>query len=303
MKDPKEHVPKAEGVGVSRWLLAHDGWLKLAQIILIPLTLGLATFSLTFCNNQEEQRLAEDKRFVEIIDKLESTINANGALSVTVDSRPAIGLTQKGIHELDSKVRIYLAMLDSKEKLRMLLFLYSTGFIKHTVAAQSTYPGTFGLCRVQPMPKTALFCNITSSGLPLDNLSASRQFLRQITLVFSSANAADFHESDLYGAQLMGTNLSNANLRKANLEKAYLISADLTNADLRESKLSGAYFHCSKLSKTNLTGANWSDDNPAMYNRHTDFGGSYPWIVANRAPWTLVDIEKFRDCPYSPKPD
>ena len=303
MKDSTEPNSNTEGGGVSRWLQVHDGWLKLAQIIVIPLTLGLATFFLTYCNNQEQQSLAEDKRFVEIIDKLETTINTNGAQSISVDGRPAIGLTQKGIHELDSKVRIYLAMLGAKEKLRMLLFLYSTGFVKHSVADATTYPGTIGLCRVQPLPQSTLYCNITSSGLPLEGLEASGQSLRQIKLVFSSANGADFHNSDLYGAELMGTNLLNANFRRANLKRAYLISADLRNADLRGSNLSGTYFHCSQLAKAEFTDAQWSTNNPPKYNQRTDFGGKYPWEGTNRAPWTLVDIEKFRDCPYSPKSD
>lgn len=302
MKHPKEQALKEEGSGVSRWLLLHDGWLKLAQIIVIPLTLGLATFSLTFCNNQEEQRLAEDKRFVEIIDKLESTINSNGAQSIIVDAHPAIGLTQKGIHELDSKARIYLAMLGAKEKMRMLLFLYSTGFIKHTFADADTYPGTIGLCRVESVTQTTLYCNITSSGLPLDGLDASGQSLRQIKLIFSSANGADFHDSDLYNAELMGTTLSNTNFRGANLDKAYLISANLSNADLRGSNLSGAYFHCSDLAKADFTGAQWSANNPPMYNHKTIFGGQYPWKGTNRAPWKLMDIEKFKKCPYSPRP-
>jgi len=303
MKHSAEPNPSPEGSGVSRWLQVHDGWLKLAQIIVVPLTLGFAAFFLTYCNNQEQQRLAEDKRFVEIIDKLESTINTSEAHSISVDAHPAIGLTQKGIHELDSKARIYLAMLRAKEKLRMLLFLYSTGFVKHSVADTSTYPGTIGLCRVQPLPATNLYCNITSSGLPLEGLDASGQSLRQIKLVFSSATGADFHDSDLYGAELMGTKLLNANFIRANLRRAYLISADMRNADLRKSNLSGAYFHCTQLAKADFTDAQWSTNNPPKYNHRTDFGGRYPWVGTNRAPWTLVDIKKFSDCPYSPKSD
>lgn len=301
MKHPKEHSSEAEGSGVSRWLLDHDGWLRLAQIILIPLTLGFSTFFLTFCNSQKEQRLAEDRRFVEIIDKLEATINTDEAQSVSVDAHPALGLTQKGVHALDSKARIYLGMLDPKEKLRMLLFLYNTGFIKHSVADASTYPGTIGLCRSQPDPKKLLYCNITSSGLPLDGLDASGQSLRQIKIIFSSANGADFHDSNLYGAELIGTSLQKANFSNANLKKAYLISADLKDANLRGAKLTGAYFHCSKLTNVDFSGAEWSEENPPKYNQRTEFGSKYPWEGSRRTPWQLVEIEKFKDCPYSPK--
>ena len=307
MKHPKKDASEINDSGVSRWLLDHDGWLRLAQIIVIPLTLGLSTFFLTFCNSQKEQRLAEDKRFVEIIDKLEATINTDDAQSVSVDGHPALGLTQKGIHEMDSKARIYLGMLGPKEKLRMLLFLYNIGFIKHTYASSGTYPGTIGLCRSQPDPKKLLYCNITSAGLPLDGLDAPNQDIHQMKLVFSSLKGSSFQGSDLHGAELMGSNMNNSSFSDADLTGSYLISANLKNANFAGAVLTGANFHCANLSGADVRKSKWDKSNPPKYNTRTRLAGMDP---AEKAfvvdAWELDKREKFKKfekCPYDPKKD
>ena len=99
--DHGNHDPQARGL--SRLLIEHDGLVKLAQIIIIPLTLGVATIFLSYSNSDRERRLAEDKRFVEIIDKLEVTMNAGDSQSITIDAHPALGLPLKEIHSLDTQ--------------------------------------------------------------------------------------------------------------------------------------------------------------------------------------------------------
>lgn len=299
--DHGNHDPQARGL--SRLLIEHDGLVKLAQIIIIPLTLGVATIFLSYSNSDRERRLAEDKRFVEIIDKLEVTMNAGDSQSITIDAHPALGLPLKEIHSLDTQAKAYLGMLAPGEKARLVSFLYHIGLIKHTVADQYTIPGTIGKCRLQPSRGRTLYCNITGSGLALNKMDASDLSLRQVKIIFSSLNDAKFNRSDLYGAELMGSSLVRADLSGANLKKSYLISADLRQANLAGADLTGAYLQCSNLSQADLESAKWDPSHPPMYNKRTIFpSDKQPWLGANRSPWKFDDgpESKFQSCPYSP---
>lgn len=299
--DHSNHDPQARGL--SRLLIEHDGLVKLAQIIIIPLTLGVATIFLSYTNSDRDRRLAEDKRFVDIIDKLEATMNAGDSQSITIDAHPALGLPLKEIHSLDTQAKAYLGMLAPSEKARLLSFLYNIGLIKHTVAVENTIPGTIGACKVQSSLDHTLFCNITGSGLALNKMDASDLSLRQIKIIFSSLNDTKFNRSDLYGAELMGSSLVRADLSGASLKKSYLISTDLRQANLAGADLTGAYLQCSNLSQANLESAKWDPSNPPKYNKRTIFPSDKPpWLGANRTPWKFDDgpDSKFQSCPYSP---
>jgi uncharacterized protein YjbI with pentapeptide repeats len=282
----------------------HEGLLKLFQIILIPLTLGLATFFLSYHNSANERSRSAREQFIKIVDKLEVSMNDEDARSIVVNSRPAIGLPLKSVNDVDNKVKLFLGLLEPKERQRLVLFLYNAGLINHAVAKASTYPGTAGLCHTQQSTESSLYCNIVGSGLSLDRLDLRNQHLPHLKILFSSMRDADFSDSHLYGVELMGSDLSKSKFTKSNLKNAYFISAKLNGSDFKDANLSRAYFQCADLSNADFSGATWSSSEPPFYNSSTQFSaGDKPW--AGKTPWVHSDgrNNKLKHCPYTPKSD
>jgi uncharacterized protein YjbI with pentapeptide repeats len=302
IKHPARSDSKKEN-SLESFLGSHEGLLKLFQIILIPLTLGLATFFLSYYNSASERSRNAREQFIKIIDKLEESMNDEESRSILVNSRPAVGLRLKSLNNVDNKVKLFLALLEPKEQQRLILFLYNVGLINHAVAQKDTYPGTAGLCNAQQLTESSLYCNIAGSGLSLDRLDLRYQNMPHLKLVFSSLRGADFSGSRLYGLEFMGSDLTNSTFTKSHLVNAYFISAKLERSVFTGANLSRAYFQCADLRNADFSGATWNPKEPPFYNNATQFSaGDKPW--AGKTPWVYSDgrNNKFKDCPYTPKP-
>jgi uncharacterized protein YjbI with pentapeptide repeats len=304
MTKPPARRDSAKENSLESFLGRHEGLLKLFQIILIPLTLGLATFFLSYHNSANERSRSTREQFIKIVDKLEASMNDEESRSILVNSRPAIGLPLKSLNNVDNKVKLFLGLLEPEEQQRLVLFLYNVGLINHAVAKKSTYPGTAGLCNTEQLSESSLYCNIAGSGLSLDGLDLRNQNLPHLKIVFSSLKGANFSGSRLYGFELMGSDLSNSTFANSYLVNAYFISANLKKSVFKGADLSRAYFQCADLRNADFSRATWSPEEPPFYNSRTQFSaGDKPW--AGKTPWVHSDgrKNKFKDCPYTPNPD
>lgn len=246
-----------------RWtgLGQKKGW-DLFTSLSLPVVLFVGGSLFTYWNNQQQQRIADDNRKQEILNKyLDQMAESlkDGLLKAQPGSEKFVIAQARTITTLLS--------VDKRRQSLLIQFLSASGLnqIGNKVAFDKNGKMQLGkddrvlLYRAQ-MAKTNLTNSDLSGALLIEsNLSranvgciqANSRDLNQCSdLSSASLLYANLREANLKGANLNYAVLENAHLYRANLENAVLWRADLKGADLRGVNFRGAY-----LDKTNLSHA------------------------------------------------
>lgn len=270
--------------GLGKWINSHDGLIRIAQILIVPITLAILPLAADFLARQREMRADQVSMFISAKDKIEKVMAEPGNQTLMIWNQPVIALTQSSILLIEAQARTYSSLFKPQERLQLLLFLYEYGLLNHSVADPKTPSGMIGKCNSNEGVSLQLYCNLTSARFTLDGIDASNRYLRHLKLHYSYVRNAKFSGANLSGAELMHSNLTAADFSGANLSKSFMLYANLNGSRFDNANLSGAMFECSDLTGASLRSSYWSkglpdktkqQSGPPTYNNRTLFPSGF----------------------------
>jgi uncharacterized protein YjbI with pentapeptide repeats len=211
------------------------GW-DFLQLLITPLVLVFLAQIFTYCSNQTNQKIANNRYQRDTLEKYFDEITKL--------------LFEKNLRQIDknkknqgdeakiarTKTLSALRELDPDRKGLLLKFLYEDGLV-------SSFP-----------EKTIIF--LADADLSSAILRGSH--LSRANLSRANLSKADLKEAYLAKAYLVGANLAEADLRSAILGEADIRGADLTRADLTQADLTQADLRNAKLTAKQVKSAkNW----------------------------------------------
>jgi Pentapeptide repeats (8 copies) len=194
-------------------------WLPIVGVFLIPISIALGTWAITWQQGKLEQRRVLEERYLAgeraRDEALQTYLSEMGSLLLEEDLRDS---------ERGSEVRTLarartltvLEMLDPERKSEAMQFLDEANLV-HTTPSK---------------PKVPV--------IPLEGVNLA---------------GADLWGANFTGAHLESANLAGADLRRANLTDGWLIYTDLSGADLENADLSGVHLHAADFRRADLRGA------------------------------------------------
>jgi hypothetical protein len=182
-------------------------WLDL---LIVPLVLALAAFSLNLSTKRSDQRVERDRQRQQVFDKYLEAITA-----ILLTKPPAQELQANARDIARTRTLTALRLLDGGRKAQLLQFLREAGLIDH-----------------EPV--------VLLNGADFDRALLAEANLSRCEMRGVYFRHASIRDANLVEADLRGSDFSNADLRNANLNNANLVQAIMRNADLRGATLSGA---------------------------------------------------------------
>ncbi len=252
-----------------QWLGIRDkkGW-DWVQLLIMPIVLAALTLLFSYCNNQEQQKIAQanrdqDRKIADDKQKDEILKNyINSMKGLLLDEKHPLRSSKEG-SESNSIARTLtltvLRQLDDDRNKLVTQFLQDS----HLIVSENRNQGILSL-------HDAYLSNAKLGGTKLGGADLHRANLSNADLSNANLSNANLSNANLDNANLDGTDLNNAMLSKAqlkgtvltsthNLSKAQLDDAKLNNAKLNNANLRGVYLSGANLSGASLNDADFSE--------------------------------------------
>jgi uncharacterized protein YjbI with pentapeptide repeats len=250
-------------VNTSSWpqwtgLSKKSAW-DLADLLLVPLVLGLIAYIFSQKQKNYEQDIASQARRLEreiARERVEERTIQNYFDKMTellLKENLRSSEEEAEVHSIArSRTLAVLRDLSDIRKGKLLRFLHESKLIDadHKIIDLRTADLSGANLSGANLYKTNL------SGANLSQADLSRAYLRWANLSEADLSNTNLSEADLSEANLNNTNLSRANLCRADLSKAHLILSDLNQTDLSQANLSQANLSLAILRQADLGQAN-----------------------------------------------
>jgi uncharacterized protein YjbI with pentapeptide repeats len=209
------------------------------QLLIIPVVLAVAGFSITRLRDQTDRNIATDRlrqvALQEYLDRMSELLLKENLRKSEPDAEVR--------NIARARTLTVLSGLDADRKSSIIQFLSNSRVISFIDLSEADLTGVhfdFGKMSMAKLSGAKL------NGGFFDGTDLSE---------------ADLHYAELRSAGLSSTNLRNANLSVSDLSKSYLTGADLNGADLSEADLKNTFLFFAKLIDANLRGADLSGAN------------------------------------------
>lgn len=257
-----------------QWLGIRDkkGW-DWVQLLIMPIVLAALTLLFSYCNNQEQQKIAQanrdqDRKIADDKQKDEILKNyINSMKGLLLDEKHPLRSSKEG-SESNSIARTLtltvLRQLDDDRNKLVTQFLQDS----HLIVSENRNQGILSLH--DAYLSNAKLGGTKLGGADLHRANLSNADLSNADLSNANLSNANLSNANLDNANLDGTDLNNAMLSKAqlkgtvltsthNLSKAQLDDAKLNNAKLNNANLRGVYLSGANLSGASLNDADFSE--------------------------------------------
>jgi uncharacterized protein YjbI with pentapeptide repeats len=221
------------------------------QLLIVPIVLAGAGFTLQEFAKQREQQAATDKSqqetLVKYLDQMAESIKVDDLLKAKPDKKTFLIAQIRTITALQS--------LNSDRQSAVIQFLRTADLWSPNYSSRINSTKK-KLKRASQQDSYGLFYKARMPTNNLRNADLSDADFRSADLRGANLSGASFHDANLSGANLYDANLSGVSFFGADLRNANINGANLSRADLRGANLNGT-----NLIFNNLSGANLSDVN------------------------------------------
>jgi uncharacterized protein YjbI with pentapeptide repeats len=224
------------------------------QLLIIPVVLAVAGFSITQRRDQTDREIATDRlrqvALQEYLDRMTELLLKENLRKSEPDAEVR--------NIARARTLTVLSGLDADRKRSLLQFLSNSRLISFIDLSEADLTGVhfdFGKMSMAKLSGAKLN-GANFDGTDLSEADLSLAELRLVGLSLTNLRNTNLSVADLRKSYLVTANLTGANLSQADLDDTKLIGAKLIEADLSGAELQKADLSMADLSGANLSGAN-----------------------------------------------